>query len=256
MRKSLILVLVLMLCFVILAGCGISISPSSSSNNTSSSVENSIENIEMDEDVKGASMSYSSTKKKREDENKNLSKGISVSDQRLKTNDILITLKNNNSKLVDLKIEVEFYDEDDNLVDSQTDNVKCFDPNAEVMSLVGTGYGIDEYDHYKVFVDAEASDDISVRKDLEISNNDNGNQIVTQVLNNSEEEIDSVEIVVLFIKDGEIVGARENSEYNIKPGRSGNLKTSYPYSRKTYKDIEFDEYKVVLKEAYVYDWSF
>ena len=250
MKKGLIVVMILVLCFSILTGCGNS---GLQFNNVEKESSRSEEILDLD-DARGSSVPYSSLKKKTDEENKNLSKGISYTDLRLKNDDILLTLKNSNSKQVNLSIEVEFYDEDNTLIDTQKEYINGFDSNTEVMSLIYMGYSIDEYDHYKIYVDAVASEDKSYRKDVEITSNDNGSQIVTQVMNNSEEEISNISVVVLFYKDGEIIFAREDSEYDIKPGRSANLKTGYPYDKNSYKNVEFDEFKVVLKEAYSYEW--
>lgn len=170
------------------------------------------------------------------------------SDQR---NRLLLTLKNKNKTTIDVVTEVEFYDEDDKFLGSDKAYLYGFGYNQEaVIRIYNTPTG---YAYYKVYFDVDESYYISYVKDMTLTSNNNkaDNKIVVQAKNNSDVEIKTVEVVVIFYKNNEVVGYETDYETSISPGRSANLSYYYPYDS-SYDTIDFDDYKLYINEAYIY----
>lgn len=163
---------------------------------------------------------------------------------------LIVFITNKNSEAVSLEIEVEFYDENNQLVKSGKDSLNGVRPNSEAaLEIYETP---ENYSTYKIYADAEIDDFyITYDKELEVSDNNTGEEIAVQVKNNSENKIDWLSISVVFYKEGKTVGISEGLESDIKAGRSANFNISYAYD-KNYDDVEFDDYKVFINEAYTY----
>ena len=58
-------------------------------------------------------------------------------------------------------------------------------------------------------------------------------------------------VCVLYYNAGKIVGIATESVCDVKSGRTGNFTLDYPFS-KDYEEIEFDDYKVIVTQAYSY----
>ena len=106
---------------------------------------------------------------------------------------------------------------------------------------------------YNLFVDAEQATEIQYFDKIEVTHNNNGENIVVQVKNNSEETIEFMTVSVVYYKQGNVVGIADGITSDIKSGRAGNFNIHYPFDA-AYEDIEFDNYKVFVTEAYSYNW--
>ena len=83
--------------------------------------------------------------------------------------------------------------------------------------------------------------------------NNNGKNIVVQAKNNSKDTIDYITVAVVYYNQGKVVGITDGIASVVKPGRSGNFTLHFPYDA-NYEDVEFDDYKVLVTEAYSYSW--
>ena len=81
--------------------------------------------------------------------------------------------------------------------------------------------------------------------------NNNGENIIVQVKNNSGTVIDSMEVAVIYYKDGKAIGYDYDLESSVKADRSANFELDYP-TDKNYREIPFDTYKVFLNSAESY----
>ena len=164
---------------------------------------------------------------------------------------LLVFAKNDTNTVADMDIEVEFYDENGAFVGSDIDYLTAVAPGNEiVVEMYNTPT---KFSTYKVYVNEEETYNIEYLDEIETSHNNNGEEIAVQVKNNSSDEIDYITVAVVFYKNGEIVGFSDGIESSIKAGRSGNFNIYYPYDA-NYDDVEFDDYKVYVTEAYSYNW--
>lgn len=164
---------------------------------------------------------------------------------------LIVFIENKNDFPVRMNVEVEFYDTEGKLVKSGKENFNGVRANGEIaFELYDTP---EEFSDYKIFVDAEKEDlYFTFDKELEMTDNNTEEEVAVQVKNNSDNKIDWITVSVVYYKEGKAVGISEGIESDIKPGRSANFNIGYAYD-KEYDDIEFDDYKVFLNEAYTYE---
>lgn len=180
-----------------------------------------------------------------------LSENLTSSGTVAKDGKLIVLVNNNNDVAVDLEIEVEFYDENGIIVGSDDQYVEAVNKNAEV--AIEMYLTPESFDNYKIYVDAEQSSYNTYFNDIELVHNNNGEEIVVQIKNNSQDTIDTISAAVVYYQGDEIVGIDDDLEIDIQPGRSANLTMYYPTDN-NYDDVAFDSYKVFINEAYTYNW--
>ena len=168
-----------------------------------------------------------------------------------KKGNLIVFTKNNKKVPVDMDFEVEFYDENGRIVGSDTDELVAVGAGREV--AVEMTNLPKNFKTYKIYVDEEKSEKTEYFNQIEAIHNNNGENIVVQVKNNSKDVIDNVTVIVVYYNKGEIVGSDEDMVFDVAAGRSGNFTLYYPYDVE-YNDIKFDDYKVIVAEAFSYNW--
>ena len=229
MKKGIIIILVCALS-VLLTGCG-------NSNTTSTNVSSGTANNE------GGNNSVVETG--------DLAKNIESSGAVTDLGKMVVFVKNKNVVPVDMEIEVEFYDENNEIVGSAKDDLNAVGKNSEIaIDLWSTP---DKFDNYKIYVDVKQSTDTCYFDKVGITHKDTKEHVAVQVKNNSEDEVEYIKVGVVFYKDGKVVGYDDGIQSDIKSGRSGNFNIDHPYNKK-YNNVKYDEYKVFLNGAYSYNW--
>ena len=180
-----------------------------------------------------------------------LSKNITNEVATAKNGSLLVIAKNNNKVAVDMEIEVEFYDENNMIIGSDSNIISAVGANAEIaIEMWDTP---DSFNDYKLYIDVEQTSNTAYFDKIELTHNNNNEEIIVQVKNNSEDTIEYMSVSVVYYQGEQVVGIEEDSEFDIKSGRSANFTISYPYD-KNYDDVNFDNYKVFVNEAYSYNW--
>ncbi len=218
----------IVLSFIILTGCSKSSTPNSTGTNAST-------NSDKNEN-------YSS---------ENLGKNITSSGSVTEQGKLVVFAKNNNNIAVDMEIEVEFYDANNTIVGSDSEELLGIGSNGEIaVEMYDTP---ENFDNYKIYVDVEKTDEISYYDQLEVTHNNNGEEIAVQVKNNSQDVIEYIAVSVVYYQGDKVVGIDDDIESDIKSGRSANFNLDFPYDKK-YDDIKFDNYKVFVNGAYSFNW--
>lgn len=162
---------------------------------------------------------------------------------------VVAIIKNNNTKTVDLDVEVVFYDEDDKLLGSDDTTIYAVPKKSETVAWF---YEVPEdYSKYEITVDVEESRYKGYASDIKIESNDTGSKIVAQAEIDTKVDLDSVELITLFYKNDEIVGFDNDYEYDVEAGDTLNMNFNYPYDS-NYKTIEYDDFKVLVVSAQKY----
>lgn len=175
-----------------------------------------------------------------------LEKNITSSAATTARGSLIVFVTNNNNKDVDLKIEVEFYDENEKIVGSSEDYIFGVGAKAQIVSEM---YDTPEkYSTYKIYTDADESIYKTYFDEIEVTDNKT-DKVVAQVKNNSKDTIEYMEIAVVFYQGETVVGYDSEYVTNVKPGRSGNANFYEPYDN-DYNDVEYDNYKIFVNEAY------
>lgn len=225
--KKIILSLVMIMCLFLTSACGSSKSEDEGSNTTSGTNTNSSSN------------SKSSSEKL----------SVTTSAEVAKSGDLIVYITNDEKTTVDVDVEVEFYDADGKIVG--TDEFYLNGIKSGTTTASEAYNSTDDWESYKVYADAEETIYTSYLSEVSETHNDNKEEIIVQVSNDSEDEINTISASVVFYKGDEVVGISEDSDFDIKSGRTANLTFYYPYD-KNYDDLDFDTYKVYINEAYTY----
>lgn len=165
--------------------------------------------------------------------------------------DLVVFTKNNKNVAVDMDFEVEFYDENGMIVGSSINYLTAVGAGREV--VVEMSNTPKNFSTYKIYVDETESEEIEYFDEIKVVHNNNGEEIVVQVKNNSQDEIKYMTVMAVYYNQGKVVGIDEDMVSEIAKGRSGNFTLDYPYDTE-YNDVQFDEYKVYVTEAYSYNW--
>lgn len=174
---------------------------------------------------------------------------ISISEADVALDGTLVAIiKNGNDETVNIEVEAVFYDEDGNALGSDSDYLTIYNNQEMACNFYNTPT---DYSDYEINIKAEENYYTNYSNQIEISNNDTGEQIVVQVTNNADNTIESVDVAVVFYSDGEIVGYNSAYEYDLRSGSTSTSNIYYPYDS-DYNDVSFDEYSVYVS-AYSYD---
>lgn len=218
----------IVLSFVILTGCSKSATPNSTGAN---------ENTNSGKNENSSS--------------ENLGKNITSSGSVTERGKLVVFAKNNNNVAVDMEIEVEFYDANNTIVGSDSEELLGIGSNGEIaVEMYDTP---ENFDNYKIYVDVEKTNEISYYDQLEVAHNNSGEEIAVQVKNNSQDVIEYISVSVVYYQGDKVVGIDDDIESDIKSGRAANFNLDFPYD-KNYDDIEFDNYKVFVNGAYSFNW--
>lgn len=230
MKRNLASLFILIFIVIFLTGCGtVKVQPNSTGTNPKSTGKNKALPVTPAE----------------------LEKNITSKGEITELGKLVVIVNNNNSVAVDMEIEVEFYDANNTIVGSDSEDLMAVGANKEI--AIDFWSTPDSFDNYKIFVDVEKSDEKDYSDKLSVSHNNTGEQIAVQATNNSEDTIEYITVGVVFYKEGNVIGYDDSIESDIKPGRSANFNIDYPYDKR-YKNIPFDDYKVFINEAYSYNW--
>ena len=164
---------------------------------------------------------------------------------------LIVFAKNKNNYAISLDIEVEFYDESGSIIGSGKDSLNGVGAKSDVAVEI---YETPEsFATYKIYADAVKENYKTFKDELEVVDNNNGENIVVQVKNNSSDSIDWISVSVVYYKGDTPVGISDSLESDTKPGRSANFNIYYAYT-KDYDEVSFDSYKVFVNEAYSYNY--
>lgn len=235
-KKNLYLIIVLFV-FIAISGCGKNNSKTNLTGTNTSTGTNTNNNV-----------SNLGTSQKTETE---LEKNIKSSGAVTDLGKLIVFVINENDVAVDIEIEVEFYDTNGLIVGSDSRSLEAVGAKAEVVTELWSTP--DSFDNYKIYVDVNQTTEHSYFDMLELIHNNNGEEIVVQVKNNSNDTIEYITVSVVYFQGDKVVGYEYDSESDIKSGRSGNFTLSFPHN-KQYDDVYFDNYKVYINEAYSYNW--
>ncbi len=189
-------------------------------------------------------------KKEREEKERELTENIEARGEFTLDGRFVMFIKNNNDSIVNLDIEVEFYDKDGAFLGSEKEYLTAIKGKREVVVDTDIDLKASKYDLY---VDAIESMDKEHFDVLSISHNVNGDKVLAQIKNNSEDIIDSIMATVVFYSEEKIVSADSGRDFDLKPGRTANIDFFVPHD-KNYDEMKYDDYKIFITEAYSFDF--
>lgn len=174
-------------------------------------------------------------------------KNIAVKVQPAKDGLLCAFITNNNDFVIDeLDVQINFYDNSNNIIDLDEDGHDMILPNATVVSrMEAPKY----YDHFETEVSVESGiypyyENHSENVDL--SYNIGDDCVIVQITNNADITIDEIEYVVILYKNNDIVTVEyEQDVYDVPSKKTVTEKVS------TYGD-DYDNVKVYINQAHTF----
>ena len=181
--------------------------------------------------------------------NDELSENLTI-ESAVSNNKLILFITNNNTEIVDTEIKVEFYDQDDKKVSTEEDIYSAILDKKEIAVVFDI---FKNYDYFKVFIETTKSSFKSYEDKITIlEQNDTENfNMKFKITNNAEEDIDYLELAIIYYKDDKIVGVESEYKSNIKKGKDITFNLSYPYNSK-FELIEYNNFKIYVNEACTY----
>ena len=173
--------------------------------------------------------------------------------------------KNNNSQMILLNINFEYYDKEGYRIEKQVASGHVYG-NSEF--VLDTTVLDDTYDYATVKITYEAKKIKSYEKEVPITSLENTNDklnddnikltIKNNYNNSSEAKYVFISAACIYYKDGKVVFATNGSVSDIQSGKTGEI-TFHEFKLKLNSDynnpqkIEYDDYKTIIYSAYYSD---
>jgi hypothetical protein len=167
---------------------------------------------------------------------------------------LLLILQNNNKVNIQAEIEVLYYDGNDAVISTEKNYVWTFETGKK--SVTYARYPLDDnynpmaYSRYEVKITASV-DYVSQDKIIDgisLQSNKGANSLIVTVTNDSDEDISSVDLSVLFYVGGKIVDCSNGYLYDVLAGESKSDEISEPYD-KNYDKLPYDDYEIIINSA-------
>lgn len=176
--------------------------------------------------------------------------------------DILITIKNNNSCKIDyVGISINFY-KNNNLVKHNYTNQVCIVKNgtAYAETHVPTEkksdgkYGEIDYDRIELVVeDANVYNNafsyVDMKNKLTVKHSKQNGKVVGTITNNSDDGILTTELLALYYKNGKLVGWSNHYINSLEDNSTKTFEFLKYFNSKTLKYEEFDTYSLIINRA-------
>lgn len=177
------------------------------------------------------------------------------------TRDVYIYGKNNNSTMVEVKVIIEYYDSEGYRIE-RTTNLGC-KVAAGKEFVTSLSVDNDTLDYSKVKLSYEATKIKTYETEIDLTDVEYNDYLIDDdikvlVKNNSNKKISIGNFACLYYKDNKLVFAVESSITSLEPGKNGetacyNHKLHLNTDYSNLKQIEYDNYKVLIYSAYASD---
>ncbi len=162
----------------------------------------------------------------------------------------IVLLTNNNAIPVAITYNVEFYDEDENIIDTFDGNSDCVGANQTFLDELYDAP--DTFAKYKIYVKTNSSIYMSYTDKVNITSNNDQSKINIHLSNPTSHHFRRIELAVLYYQGDNIVGYKIERSIELDAKATEDV-ISYYVSDKSYNHVKFDNYKVFVNKAYVYD---
>ena len=187
--------------------------------------------------------------KKKEEE---LSKHYEVKTHNLANGEILIEFENKNSDTVDVTFKVDFYDANNNLINSE--NAYIFSVKGNYKAYTDVFLLSNERNFSTFKVDAKLSKSTITENftdKVEIVNvNKTSNNIMVQVKNNANKKLKIIDLAMLYYDAaGNVIGYSGSNINDLDENQTTSVKFTLPYDAK-YNHVDFSKHELHVNSAY------
>lgn len=236
MKKLIIIAMIIAMALGVSA-CGIS------SNSQETTIETTIDKNTSE----SSSNKVSATSTLSDISDDTIKKNIDVKAEKTEDGLVCVFITNNNDIVVDeIEIQVNFYDENNTILNLDTDGHDMVIPNSTVVSRIEAPK---EYDHFNTEISVETGVHKNYKNhsnDVELTSNIGDDCVIIQIKNNSDVTIEEIEYDVVLYKNDKIVTVKYPEDiYDLKPGEGKTEKVD------TY-GANFDRAEVYLNQAHTF----
>ena len=161
---------------------------------------------------------------------------------------MVLVLTNVTDRVIpDAEIQVVFYGKDGGIIATKKDGHDAIlSGSSAVTQSIIYDKGVEQYATVEVTIDTKKYDNSYVNhaEKLGIVENTSGGKVFLQITNNDTVAIAEIEIVTVFYKGGQIVGASEEETFDLGAGDKAVLEF--------YGVDSADEYKVFINQAHTW----
>lgn len=175
---------------------------------------------------------------------------------------LVVLLENqNDDEIGQVRITIAYYGESGEMLSTDYTFLSEMEPGRK--TAIEFDYPVDEeyepveFERFELSfrLDSGFSFRKSIADQIGITSNAGSDaDVVMKVSNNSEYNASRIEVAVVFVKDGKVVGFDYDYVYSLEPGESEYLTAYAPYDR-NWDDIQYDSYEVFINEAYTSDYE-
>lgn len=162
---------------------------------------------------------------------------------------MVLALTNTSGEIIPyIDLQVILYDKDGHIIATETDGHDAVLSGSTVITSKRIDNEALDYASVEVIIDTEryTNSYTNHAESLDIVGDVSGDNVFLQVTNNAKKTISEVEIVVVYYKNGVIVGADDDEVYDLAVGK----KHIFEFSG--YKTCGADEYKVFINQAHTW----
>ncbi len=187
--------------------------------------------------------------------------GVSTEYVVTKSNDVIITVKNNTDKKIDyVGINSAIYDKDGNLLTVDKQSLRNLNAKAENVVKI-SAFDLKEKEvpakvdlrvntmNYENELETVYTDKVEGK----VEKTDVDGQLSLTLTNNSGVTLSDLSAVVVFYKDSKIVDLYPISVQNVSATHQETIYVPTVKEKDTYKTIEYDDTKVIINNASVYN---
>ena len=175
---------------------------------------------------------------------------IIVSAESLANNKMIIKTENKNTNIIsNVRVQIIFYDAENKPVAISKKNIDALFPNVvNIQEVYDAPESFARYD-FLITKPYDTQRPIINYEDIKVELlSESTSNINLQVTNNTNKEIDSVEIVVIYYNGENIIDYDTRSVYDLKSGKSEE-ESIYRYST----DSEYDRVEYFVNDVYIYE---
>lgn len=209
-------------------------------------VQEKRENLEKEEMRKEVEDNIDDYEEQRKEKAEQMRENVTLAeDNKLYDGSLLFTYENNNNMVVAVEFEIEFYDSENNFLGTAKEYAYPA-PYSKFLIKISKFRVKEGYTNYKVNLTVSDYDLVPIDIDTnKFMISDNGEAILVQYNNTSEDPIDNLELCILYYDTNNIVGAECSSVKDIASGANANYEFEYYYAN-SYEGLKFDTYKFAV----------
>lgn len=169
---------------------------------------------------------------------------IQITTVKSQNNKVCAFITNESDSIVgEIKIQAIFKDSSGTMIDTDTNSVRLVMPKSTIVLCLDAPKDYESFDIDKTVNVGEYSYYTSYYDKCSITGNNGEKCVMVQITNNSDNEIDTLQYIVLFYKDGNIVDTSTEYVSKIASGKTEVDKVN------TYS-LEYDNFEIYLQCAY------